>query len=151
MHLQNGILFPGYGERDALVELKQYWQLDRGRTLPHRHWHSPQNKQTLLQGLSKRISSSFESEWAITLINWLLTPDIHDLHEHGVERASTFVQPRHPQQPHLQQTQVKHSKESTTSFSFFFLLHQHKTSLPYLLVYDFALPHNSDQNGTLHI
>ena len=69
MHLQNGILFPGYGERDALVELEQYWELDWGRTVPHRHWHSPQNKQTLLQGLSKRISSSYESEWTITLIN----------------------------------------------------------------------------------
>ena len=69
MHLQNGILFPGYGERDALVELEQCWELDRRRTLPHRHWNGPQNKQTLLQGLSKRISSSYESEWTITLIN----------------------------------------------------------------------------------
>ena len=60
MHLQNGILFPGYGERDALVELEQCWELYWGRTVPHRHWNGPQNKQALLQGLKRSISCSYQ-------------------------------------------------------------------------------------------
>ena len=64
-------------------------------------------------GTALRTNKHYYKVWKevfLVLINWLFTPDIHDLHEHGVERASTFVQPRHPQQPHLQQTQVKHKE-----------------------------------------
>ena len=39
--------------------------------------------------------------------NHKLISDLHDLHEHGVERASTIIQSRHSQQPDLPQTQVK--------------------------------------------
>ena len=34
-------------------------------------------------------------------INIMLISDLHDLHEHGFEWASTIVQSRHSQQPHL--------------------------------------------------
>ena len=37
----------------------------------------------------------------------MFNSDLHDLHEHGVERAFAIIQPRHSQQPHLPPTQVK--------------------------------------------